>query len=132
MTITTYSFGEQQISQLHKMVGDNLKEITSFSDQVVKRKKNDNPFDTFLSMLEGFPLEFDEDSNPNFQPLINTSFNNEGQLVGMLNFDTIDELQNVFSEYITKEHEKRLTDLIEKKREHYYASKRNRRLSYID
>lgn len=103
------------IENMHKMIFDNLTIITDFTGNVINGKGKPFSFDLYLDMLKKTEIRFDDNGNPILPSIV-------------AGHELSEKINNI---KMTKEQEERRNQIIDTKRNQYYAKKCNRRLSYI-
>jgi hypothetical protein len=111
-----YDFSQQQIEKFHKMMFETLDKVTELTgNQVSAEGKPPSP-DLILDMLEKVEIRFDNEGKPILPTLVVAP--ETGKKLAEVKF--------------TPEQEERQRQIIEKKKNEFYAKKRYRGLSYID
>ncbi|MCW9708048.1 hypothetical protein [Fodinibius salsisoli] len=116
LAIQLFESGQNHIQQVHEMMIKDLQKVTDLTGNVTSLEGKEITADHVIDTIEQIKIAFDEKGNPQYPQII----------AGSELADKLSKLE------VSEEQEKRLENIINKKRQKYFAEKRNRRLSFID
>lgn len=112
-----YTFAETYLNSIKKMMFSNLSQLTDFTGNVIDGKGKGLNQEMLLQMLEKVHIDFDQDGNPQLPSIV-----------------VHPDMAKYFEKLKSDEelYKPRFEEIINRKREAYYAEKGCRRLSRID
>lgn len=112
-----YTFAETYLNSMKKMMFSNLTQVTDFTGNVIDGKGKGLSPEILLEMLEKIHIDFDQEGNPQLPSIV-------------VHPDMAKNFEKLKSD--EELYKPRFEEIINRKREAYYAEKGCRRLSRID
>ena len=112
-----YMFAETNLTSMKKMMFSNLSQVTDFTGNVIDGKDKGISSEMLLEMLEKIHIDFDQEGNPQFPSIV-------------IHPDMAKNFEKLKSD--EELYKPRFDEIINRKREDYYAEKGCRGLSRID